>query len=99
MARVAGSPFLQALSWGVGVGLGVAAGAYLTSVSGSGAPGPASLDVFETVQLPVASGLVTIVVVYVIARVIGAIRLGLSSRQGNERESDDSQSQHDSVAG
>lgn len=62
--RVRTSPLLVAGSWGAGVGLGVAAGAYLSAVGGSGAPGVASLDAYETLQLPVITAVVVTGVVY-----------------------------------
>lgn len=45
-----------------GVGIGVLLGSVLTSVSGSGAPGPSSLDVVDVTVAPVASFLGTWIV-------------------------------------
>lgn len=51
------SAVFWAATWGIGAAIGVALGGWLTVVSGSGAPGAETLDVFQDlIVLPGISG-------------------------------------------
>ncbi len=69
----------SAITWGVGVAAGVALGAYLTAVGGTGAPGVTALDRSELVTLPIISGGVTVVAVFLLDLIGGFARTRVPS--------------------
>jgi len=79
------------------VALGVGLGAYLTSVSGNGAPGASSLDVTETVVVPLISGTGAALLVLIGGWLAGIVRGRRGAKVAHDGRRDHDENEYDQV--
>lgn len=83
---------LDGVAVGVGVAIGVALATWLTAAWGTGAPGPASLDVSsDLLAVPLLAGLVAGFLVFAVSSIARGVRSARSARVAHGDEGDAAQ--------
>jgi hypothetical protein len=76
---------LWSATWAIGVAIGIALGSWVNAASGSGAPGPSSIDpAWDLVALPLFVGGLTFIVLFAGYSLVGRLRRSSSVPGGQD---------------